>query len=181
MVTAEEGPLLFALWHQNLFAAGEIHRRLQRKKPICALISASHDGEWLAELFKRVDIGAVRGSSGHGACGAYAAARERVSSSCDLAITPDGPRGPRLHCKPGLIRLSQSAQAPIAAVRMRHGCARRLRSWDSFRLPLPFSKISVDILRVPPPAPLSTEEELVRFTESLEKILSEEPPPERGL
>ncbi|MDR1456477.1 MAG: DUF374 domain-containing protein [Puniceicoccales bacterium] len=135
--------LIFALWHQHLFLAGLIYRRFRYPHQSCAVISASKDGELLAELFRLLGISAVRGSSHRGAIGVYNAAVRMASAGNDICITPDGPRGPKGHCKPGAVRISQETGVTVCAIRIREHCAISLKSWDSFRIPLPFSRVDL--------------------------------------
>jgi lysophospholipid acyltransferase (LPLAT)-like uncharacterized protein len=142
--------LVFALWHQHLFLAGLIYRRFRRPHPSCAIISASKDGEWLAELFRSLGISAIRGSSHRGALGAYGSAIRMASEGHDVCITPDGPRGPKFRCKPGIVRISGETATPICAIRIRERCAISLKSWDSFKIPLPFSRVDLAACAVAP-------------------------------
>jgi lysophospholipid acyltransferase (LPLAT)-like uncharacterized protein len=142
--------LVFALWHQHLFLAGLIYRRFRRPHPSYAIISASKDGEWLAELFRSLGISAIRGSSHRGAVGAYGAAIQMASQRNDICVTPDGPRGPKFRCKPGIVRIGKEANIPICAVRIREHRAISLKSWDSFKIPLPFSRVDLAACAVAP-------------------------------
>ncbi|MDR3117024.1 MAG: DUF374 domain-containing protein [Puniceicoccales bacterium] len=143
-LAARSGPLIWAFWHRNLFLAGYLRRLLRREVPVWALVSASGDGEWLAELLQRLAVGAIRGSSSRGGGAAYAAALEKLALGEDIAVTPDGPRGPALHCKPGVVQLALAAAVPIVALRLHFSRAIRLHSWDRFQIPLPFSRITVE-------------------------------------
>jgi lysophospholipid acyltransferase (LPLAT)-like uncharacterized protein len=143
-------PLIITLWHRDLFSIGELQRRFPRKRPLVAMVSASRDGEWLASLLGSIGIGSIRGSSGHGALGVYGAAREKLRSGCDVAITPDGPRGPKFQCKGGAIRLALETGATILAFHFSYGRAGTLKSWDEFRIPLPFSTVSIGISYLEP-------------------------------
>lgn len=138
-------PHIVVFWHCNIFTIGELHRRIASKRKIVAMVSASRDGEWLAELLRLLDIDSIRGSSNHGAKNVYESARRVLQEGHNVAITPDGPRGPKLRCKNGVIRLSNDECVPIMTLRFRYLRACTLRSWDEFRIPLPFSKITIDV------------------------------------
>ncbi|MDR0340007.1 MAG: lysophospholipid acyltransferase family protein [Puniceicoccales bacterium] len=144
------GPFIIALWHCELFVIGEIHRRIFRDRPLAAMVSSSRDGEWLAELLRQLGIRSVRGSSRRGALRVYGEALRHLRRGWDLAITPDGPVGPRCRCKLGTIHLALKSSLPIVAVSIRYGAALRLSSWDHMRLPLPFSRIAVDFSYLEP-------------------------------
>ncbi|MDR2029957.1 MAG: lysophospholipid acyltransferase family protein [Puniceicoccales bacterium] len=142
-LAARPGPILWALWHGHLFLAGHLRRTLHRRPPLWAMVSASRDGEWLAQLLKNLSIGAIRGSSGRGAGAVSMAALEKLSLGEDVAITPDGPKGPARRCKPGLLHLAWEAAVPIVALNLHFSHAIRLNSWDRFQIPLPFSRVKI--------------------------------------
>ncbi|MDR2664405.1 MAG: lysophospholipid acyltransferase family protein [Puniceicoccales bacterium] len=144
------GPFIIALWHCELFAIGEIHRRIVRNRPLAAMVSSSRDGEWLVELLRILGIRSVRGSSGRGALRVYGEALRHLQHGWDLAITPDGPVGPRCRCKLGSVHMALKSSLPIVALSVRHGAALRLPSWDRMWLPLPFSRLQVDFSYLDP-------------------------------
>jgi len=63
----------------------------------------------------------------------------------DIAITPDGSRGPIYDMKPGGVAVAMKTGAPILLLSFNHTGAWRLKSWDRFFIPYPFSKIEVRI------------------------------------
>ncbi|MDR1437876.1 MAG: DUF374 domain-containing protein [Puniceicoccales bacterium] len=134
---------IFALWHQNIFIASILYHRFRKPHPMRAMISASKDGGWLSELFRLVNIGAIRGSSHRGALGAYYHSVKALRNGDDVTITPDGPRGPKFQCKPGVLRIAMEENIPILAIRVCYGHAHSLGTWDRFKLPLPFSKVCI--------------------------------------
>jgi hypothetical protein len=71
----------------------------------------------------------------------------------DIAITPDGPKGPRLVVQVGCVLAAMRSRAPIVPVGLACRRARRLRSWDRFMVPFPFTRVAVrfgDPIHVPP-------------------------------
>jgi lysophospholipid acyltransferase (LPLAT)-like uncharacterized protein len=58
----------------------------------------------------------------------------------DLAITPDGPRGPRYVLQPGAMSLAQLTGLPIVPFGFHAHWKIQLKSWDAFQIPLPFSR-----------------------------------------
>jgi lysophospholipid acyltransferase (LPLAT)-like uncharacterized protein len=135
-------PVAFVLWHNRLFLAAEIFRRF-RRRPVCALISTSRDGGWLAAFFQLAGLRAVRGSSSKGGRDAAHGLVAALRSGCDAGITPDGPRGPRYSFKPGAVVVARRAGAAVLLVGGRFESAWRLRSWDGFCVPRPFSRVEV--------------------------------------
>jgi hypothetical protein len=139
-----EQPIILATWHNRLFIVGEVQRRYRGEKRLVALISASRDGAWLAAFFKLLNIDCVRGSSswrGMQALREMLAARQ---TGADVGITPDGPRGPCYEVKPGMLLLARLSHAPIVIYSARFRSAWRLRSWDKFYLPRPFSTVEIN-------------------------------------
>ena len=88
-------------------------------------------------------IDAVRGSSSRGGIKALLSLKKWINNGYDVAITPDGPRGPRYVLAPGLILLAQKTQAGILPVRVEYSSFWRLKSWDQFQIPKPFSKVII--------------------------------------
>jgi lysophospholipid acyltransferase (LPLAT)-like uncharacterized protein len=129
-----------ASWHDRVGLLAYIYERYLRDRPAYAFISLSRDGQFIADVAARFGVKAVRGSSSRkGSRAALSAVRVARDPGADLVITPDGPRGPRHEIQPGLLRLAQTTQRPIVAVSYELGWKFRLKSWDRFQVPLPFS------------------------------------------
>jgi lysophospholipid acyltransferase (LPLAT)-like uncharacterized protein len=140
--TKSDVPIAFVLWHNRLFLATEIYRRWRKPRPTYALISASRDGAWLAAFFEMVGgMRAARGSSSRMGREAATALVELQRAGKDIGITPDGPRGPCYEVKPGAVIVPRRTGAPLLLVGGEFRCAWRLKSWDRFYLPLPFSRV----------------------------------------
>jgi len=142
---ADPRATVFVLWHNRLFGIAEVHRRFRRphvNRPIYGLISASRDGAWLTGFFERLGIQAVRGSS---SWRGSQAVREslKILESGDLGITPDGPRGPCYDFKSGAALLARKANCPVALLSLNYTRAHRLKSWDGFYLPWPFTRVEL--------------------------------------
>jgi lysophospholipid acyltransferase (LPLAT)-like uncharacterized protein len=134
-------PLAIILWHNRLFLASEIYRRFRGGRKIYALVSASHDGAWLTAFFAYAGLRAVRGSSSRMGREAATALIDTLRAGYDVGITPDGPRGPCYDFKPGCVIVARRTQAPILLLGVDFKSAWRLRSWDRFYLPKPFSRV----------------------------------------
>jgi lysophospholipid acyltransferase (LPLAT)-like uncharacterized protein len=142
-----------------LFIVGEVCRRYRRQQRLVALVSASKDGAWLAAFFKLMGIDAARGSSswrGMQALREMLAARQ---SGADIGITPDGPRGPCYDLKPGVVLLARLSHAPMILYCARFRSAWRLRSWDKFYIPKPFSTVEINVRFLPSYASLDADGE----------------------
>lgn len=135
-------PVVFVLWHNRLFLASEIFRRYRKGRTLYALVSASKDGAWLTAFFTMVGgMGAVRGSSSNFGREAASALVEVQREGHDLGITPDGPRGPCYDVKPGAVIVPRRTGAPLLLVGGIFESAWRMKSWDRFYLPKPFSRV----------------------------------------
>jgi len=110
------------------------------------LISPSADGDLAAGMFGGQGVHIIRGSATRGGAQAlreiYTAIRH---NSISPIVTPDGPTGPIYECKPGVAMLSQLSRAPLLPLAYAGSRMWRLRSWDQFMLPLPFSSIVIGI------------------------------------
>lgn len=136
-------PIALTLWHNRLFLGAEIFRRFRRHRPVHALISSSKDGAWLEAFFEIVGMRAVRGSSSRGGREAATALVDVLRQGNDIGITPDGPRGPCYEVKPGALIVARRAHTPMLLLGGIFESAWRLRSWDRFFLPKPFSRVRV--------------------------------------
>ncbi len=137
-------------WHNRLFIIPWFysHHMQSRTCPrhSVALTSASKDGEILAAFLARFDIGAIRGSSSRRGAVAMLEMVRASEAGFDVAITPDGPRGPKYQLNPGVITLAQKAKIPVLAFGIFYSRYWELKSWDSFRIPKPFARIDLTML-----------------------------------
>jgi lysophospholipid acyltransferase (LPLAT)-like uncharacterized protein len=146
-------PLLIPLWHNRIFSIPPGWMKwVGRRRQVVVLTSASHDGATLARAMSVFGFGAVRGSSSRRAVAALVAMKRALAEGKDVAITPDGPRGPRYHFAPGVVKLAQAAGVPIAPVHATFSSAWRLKTWDGFVIPKPFSRVRVvfdELIHIP--------------------------------
>ena len=131
--------VILVLWHEQLLPL--VHQR--RGTGTVALVSGHSDGEYIARVIERMGMGTVRGSSTRGGIqglkGLIRAARE----GHDLALTPDGPRGPARYFKPGALLAAQLTGLPIVPLAAGASAAWRIGSWDHFMVPRPFAVVRV--------------------------------------
>ncbi len=142
---ANEG-IIWSFWHNRLFLMSYVHRRFfPRRPPGAAMTSQSKDGEWAAQLVLRMGIAPVRGSTARGGTAALRELARFLRRGEDVGVTPDGSRGPRYVLKPGLVLLAQLGRRPILPVGVEFSRCLRLKSWDGFMIPLPFSRVDVTL------------------------------------
>lgn len=132
-------PIVFALWHGDMLPLLYLHR----DEGVSVLISEHRDGELIARIAESLGFRTVRGSTSRGAARALAGMVRELESGHDLAVTPDGPRGPARSFAPGALIAAQRAAAPVVAVGVSARHAWRLNSWDRFVIPKPFGRVSV--------------------------------------
>lgn len=175
--TPPSGPIIYCMWHNRLAVCTEVYRHYKsRRGPtsgVAAMVSASRDGGFLSAILECFKIRPVRGSSSRRGPQALLEMATLAGTGYDLAITPDGPRGPRYVVQDGVMSLAQVTGLPI--VPFSFGARRKicLNSWDGFQIPLPFSRCEINVsesIRVPREATDSEREELRR---QLERALKE--------
>lgn len=159
--------IIFAIWHNRLALALILYERYvarrDRHRKMAALVSASRDGALLARILELFQVQPVRGSSSRRGAQAL---REMVTwgrRGHDLAITPDGPRGPCYVVQEGVISTAQLTGLPIVPVAYRLSWKLTMKSWDRFQFPLPFARCEVVTglaLRVPPESTAAEREAL---------------------
>ncbi len=137
----KDEPVAMVLWHNRLFLAAEIVRRFRGGRPAYALVSASQDGAWLTAFFSLAGLRTVRGSSSRLGREAATALVDTLRAGHDIGITPDGPRGPCYDVKPGAVIVARRTRAPLLLIGGEFESAWRLRSWDRFYIPKPFSRV----------------------------------------
>lgn len=134
-----------ALWHNRLLIFPLVLRRFFSNRDGAALISASRDGDLLSDAIHRFDYDVVRGSSSKLGASGLLQLSDVLASKRDVVITPDGPRGPAYEIGPGLVFLAQKTGAPVLPINMEYSSCWRIKSWDRFIIPKPFSKVRVFI------------------------------------
>jgi lysophospholipid acyltransferase (LPLAT)-like uncharacterized protein len=148
-----------ALWHNRLLIFPLVLRRFFSNRRGAALISASRDGDLLADAVRRFDYDVVRGSSSRLGASAILQLTDVLASKQDVVITPDGPRGPVYELGPGIIFLAQKSGASVLPMNLEYSRCWRLGSWDRFIIPRPFAKVRVQIGHPQHVKPTSTADE----------------------
>jgi lysophospholipid acyltransferase (LPLAT)-like uncharacterized protein len=129
------GRYLYAFWHETLLAP------LATRPKARVLISQHADGELIAQVCQHLGIGVIRGSSARGGIQALFEMIRGPERPLHLAITPDGPRGPRRELQPGVVMVASQTGLAIVPIGVGFSRAWRVPSWDRFAVPLPFSTI----------------------------------------
>jgi lysophospholipid acyltransferase (LPLAT)-like uncharacterized protein len=142
----ERRPLIYAVWHGRMLLVPWLNARLRRRdgaRAVRVLASRSRDGQLIADFARRFGLDVVRGSSSRGGAAALHELARAVHAGDDVAIVPDGPRGPARRLQPGIVALAALTGAPIVPVGVAARPARRLASWDRFLVPAPFARCAI--------------------------------------
>jgi lysophospholipid acyltransferase (LPLAT)-like uncharacterized protein len=146
-IWTEKAGVIVCFWHSRVMLGPELWRR--GTQPASALISRSAEGEIIARAAALNGIASIRGSSRNrkkkteddkGALTAYREMVRHIRSGGGMAITPDGPRGPRQRASMGPVQLASATGAPVIPAGLSLQPRRLLSSWDRFLLPLPFGR-----------------------------------------
>lgn len=144
---AEPPHMIFALWHNRVALSPILYKRYVRvfnsHRRMAGLVSASRDGGLLARVLEDFGIETIRGSSSRRGGQALIELTSCAERGWDLAITPDGPRGPRYEAQEGVIATAQLTGLPIVPISYHLNWKIRLNSWDGFQIPLPFARCNV--------------------------------------
>jgi lysophospholipid acyltransferase (LPLAT)-like uncharacterized protein len=161
-------PFIFALWHGHLLPLLWHHRG----EGVMVLISEHRDGEIVARAAESLGYGLIRGSSTRGAERALISLVRELQAGHEIAITPDGPKGPAGKFAPGALIAAQRSGSFILPVAASANRAWRLKSWDRFMIPKPFARVTVAYgppTKVLATNPRAAAEETARF----ERLLSD--------
>lgn len=135
----EGQPILFVFWHGRMLPLVHHHRG----EGIVVLVSEHADGEYITRILRRNGFGTARGSSSRGGSRGLRELLQAARAGRDLAITPDGPRGPAREFKKGALVAAQLTGLPIVPLSVGASAAWHLGSWDRFVVPRPFSRLRI--------------------------------------
>jgi lysophospholipid acyltransferase (LPLAT)-like uncharacterized protein len=170
--SSDSRPVVALIWHNRMLGvAAAFMRYYPKRKGAYILNSASRDGAYGAELVRHLGVGSIRGSSSRRGAIALMDLVKKVKEGYDLCITPDGPRGPRYKLSPGVVLLSQHCQVPLMPLVFEYSSFWRLKSWDGFAIPKPFSRIDLTILPFIQVPPTKTAEEFEEERKRVEEIM----------
>jgi lysophospholipid acyltransferase (LPLAT)-like uncharacterized protein len=164
-----KGAFIFAVWHEQVLAVMTGHAW---SRPYLALASRSKDGDYAAYVSKKMGFIPVRGSSKKknkekGGKEAMLEYIHKMREGTCGGITVDGPKGPRQVCKPGIVVIAKETGAPILPVVGLAAKYWEFNSWDSFKIPKPFTKV---ILRYGPPILVKPDLGQEKITETCQQV-----------
>lgn len=132
-------PFIFSLWHGQLLPLIWHHRN----QNVAILVSEHRDGEIIARVAQSIGYRLIRGSSTRGGERALLALARELKAGAEVAVTPDGPRGPARSYAPGALVAAQRSGAAILPITAHVDRAWHLSSWDRFIIPKPFANVTV--------------------------------------
>ena len=136
---ARKEPFIAVFWHGEILPVTWVHRGFG----FAALISRHDDGEIIARIVEGLGLNTLRGSTTRGGVRALLEAAQLLEQGVSLAITPDGPRGPRHVFAPGALMVAQRSRRPIVAIAATASRAWRAKSWDRHLVPKPFATVTI--------------------------------------
>jgi lysophospholipid acyltransferase (LPLAT)-like uncharacterized protein len=161
-------PMIWTFWHNRMFVV-PLLRGYAPHRTGAVLTSASGDGAIIASVMTSFGLKSVRGSSSRRGAAALLELTGTLQAGEDVAVTPDGPRGPRYKLGQGVVFLARQTGAAILPIHIEYSRAVRLKSWDRFMIPLPFAAVRIvcdTLIFVPPEA--DAEAERARIEQSMQ-------------
>lgn len=174
------GPAIYCVWHNRLalcLVPYQCYVKKHNHTPgLAALVSASKDGGFLAAILECFGVQPVRGSSSRRGPQALLELTSWAERGYDLAITPDGPRGPCCVVQEGVIALAQVTGLPIIPASYHLSWKIRIKSWDRFQVPLPFSRCEVFLAKPVRVPRVASDADRQALRQELERSLKEMSP-----
>lgn len=137
----QQQPFILSFWHDNVITGLWCFKH----RNINIMISKSKDGQFIANCAKQFGFGSVAGSTSSGAARATRQMLKLLKQKQAVAITPDGPRGPRYKLQPGVLWIAALSKQPLIPFHIECSRQWQFNSWDRIKLPKPFSKVYVHI------------------------------------
>ena len=168
----QDRTLIWIFWHNRLMLFPHLIERYLHQRNTAALTSASKDGEIVASFLASFKVRSIRGSSSRRGAAALIEMKSLLAQGWDVGITPDGPRGPRYHLNPGVLKLAQKTGIPVLPANVEYSRYWRLKSWDGFMIPKPFSRVEITMGELVEIKATATDEEFEQERLRLEGILA---------
>jgi lysophospholipid acyltransferase (LPLAT)-like uncharacterized protein len=134
---AEKKPFIVCFWHGRILMMPQAWGHIL---PMHVLISDHRDGRLISRTMDWFDIHTVVGSTSRGATTALREMVRLLRARHCIAITPDGPRGPRMRAAQGVVAAARLAGVPILPLTFSATRGRNARSWDRFLVAFPFAR-----------------------------------------
>jgi len=134
-------PFLVAFWHGEILMNPFLYKKMIKDVKMSLMISDHFDGEMIAKSMSYFGFDTIRGSSTRGGVKALKESFKKIDNGECIAITPDGPKGPRHSIADGIVAIAQKKELEIVAFNYKASSFWQMKSWDKFVVPKPFSTI----------------------------------------
>ena len=132
---------ILSMWHGDLLMQPFNYRNFKKNGKVKVIVSEHRDGELIRKIVEYLGVGALQGSSTRGGAKALLGAIKSIKQNIDVAITPDGPKGPIYEIADGIVLISQKTKAKILCFSSKPSKYWEFNSWDKFKVPKPFGTI----------------------------------------
>lgn len=129
-------PFILAFWHSQLMM---VNFSWKSEKKLNILASGHSDGRFGALIAKYLNANNIPTSNSQKKI-SLRPIFELLNNKNYIAITPDGPRGPKEKVSEGIIKIASKTSTIIIPIGFWSSKNFSLNSWDSFLITLPFSK-----------------------------------------
>lgn len=130
-------PMVLVAWHGRVIMLPFAYRG----PGVCVMNSTHRDGQIISRAISRFGIGIAGGSSTRRAVAGTLGLARALRHGNDIALVPDGPRGPAGVAKPGAVALAMSAGVPIVPMAFSASRGVRLSGWDRMLIPAPGARV----------------------------------------
>lgn len=179
-----DGARIYCGWHGRSM----IPANFFKDRGVFVIISHSRDGEMQNRIFRKFGFNVIRGSTGRGGERALIESIRELRKGSELAITPDGPRGPSGVAQEGVLMMARKSGCQLVAVGSSASRATYVNSWDRYMVPWFFARavfVFGDPILVPKDAdPEMVEEirkklevEINRVQDEADRMMGAKPPP----
>ncbi len=134
-------PSIVSFWHGEILMNPFLYKKYMKNVKISLMISEHFDGELIARTAGFFGFGFIRGSSFKGGVKALKESFGKIDKGESIAITPDGPRGPRHTVADGIVMIAQKKNIPVIVYRYKASSFWQINSWDRFIIPKPFCRL----------------------------------------
>lgn len=160
-------PFIVVFWHGNMIFQPFTYYKLRKTPNIKVMISSHFDGKIIAGIISFLGLDTIHGSSSKNAARVLIAAIKTLKNGGDVAITPDGPRGPRHEVADGVVVMAQKTNAKLIIFSCVADRYWQFKSWDQFMIPKPFANVDFYASEPIDITDMDTEEAKVLITEKL--------------
>ena len=129
-------PAIGAFWHGRLLMMSHLYKG----KKLSFLVSPHRDGQVVGKALERLGFHAILGSTNRKGFSAFKEMVKAQRDGSDIAVTPDGPKGPRCHAQIGVVELAKLTGSPVIPFTFSASKGVFFKTWDRFLLPFPFSR-----------------------------------------